>query len=117
MATITETITPQQVLEFSQTFSSTDIQWLIKQLRKQVEEKPLPDNVTLNEAVELYLEDKCSLGRAAELAEVTRWDIQDALSFRGSHIEVDCSKSVEEMDAMTKQLEQKGLLLDYQVFS
>jgi len=110
MATIAETITPQKFLEFSQAFSSTDIQWLIKQLKKRVEEKPLPDNATLNEAVELYLEDKCSLGRAAELAGVTRWDIQDALSFRGSSIEIDSSKSVEEMDAMTKRLEQKGLL-------
>jgi len=110
MATIAETITPQKVLEFSQAFSFTDIQWLIKQLKKRVEEKPLPDNATLNEAVELYLENKCSLGRAAELAGVTRWDIQDALSFRGISIEIDSSQSVEEMDAMTKRLEQKGLL-------
>jgi len=84
MATIAETITPQKFLEFSQAFSSTDIQWLIKQLKKRVEEKPLPDNATLNEAVELCLDDKCSLGRAAELAGVTRWDIQDALSFSRS---------------------------------
>jgi len=110
MATIAETITPQKVLEFSQAFSLTDLQWLIKQLRKQVEEKPLPNNATLNEAVECYLENKCSLGRAAELAGVTRWDIQDALSFRGISIEIDSSQSVEEMDAMTKRLEQKGLL-------
>lgn len=110
MTTIAETITPQKVLEFSQSFSSTDIQWLIKQLKKRLEEKPLPDNATLHEAVELYLEDKCSLGRAAELAGITRWDIQDALSVRGISIEINSSKSVAEMDAITKRLEQKGFL-------
>jgi predicted HTH domain antitoxin len=110
MTTIAETITPQKVLEFSQSFSSTDIQWLIKQLKKQLEEKPLPDHATLPEAIELYLEDKCSLGRAAELAGVTRWDIQDALFAQGISIEIDSNQSVEEMDAMTKRLEQKGFL-------
>jgi len=35
---------------------------------------------TLEEAMGLYLLDKCSLGRAAELAGLTRWDIMDELA-------------------------------------
>jgi len=37
-------------------------------------------HTTLAEAIGLYLLDKCSLGRAAELAGVTRWDIMDVLA-------------------------------------
>ncbi|HAI70598.1 MAG TPA: hypothetical protein DCM38_14320 [Gammaproteobacteria bacterium] len=64
----------------------------------------------MDEAIELYLADRCSLGRAPKLAGVTRWDIQDILSQRGIPIEIDCSQSVDEMDALTKRLECKGLL-------
>lgn len=110
MATSTETITPQKILELCQSFTLTDIQWLINQLTKLRGEKPLPDSATLEQAIELYLADKCSLGRAAELASVTRWDIQDTLSQRGISIEIDSNKSVEEMDALAKRLERAGLL-------
>jgi len=65
----------------------------------------------MDEAIELYLADQCSLGRAAELAGVTRWDIQDTLSQRGIPIEIDSCQSVEEMDALTERLERKGLFL------
>ena len=72
MPTSIETVTPQKVLELSQTFAFTDIQWLIKHLKKLLEAKALSDNATKEEAIELYLADKCSLGHAAELAGVTR---------------------------------------------
>ena len=44
----------------------------------------LPAHTTLDGAVELYLANVCSLGRAAELAGATRWDILDALHARGA---------------------------------
>ncbi len=40
-------------------------------------------HTTLEEAIGLYLLDKCSLGRAAELAGVTRWDIMNILAEYG----------------------------------
>ena len=110
MTSIAETTTPQKVLEMVQSFTFSDKNWLINQLKKLIEEEQLPESTSLNEAIELYLADQCSLGRAAELAGVTRWDIQDALSQRGIAIEIDSSQSVEEMDALTKRLEDKGLL-------
>jgi len=106
----TETLTPQQVLEISKSFSITDINWLVNQFKKLLNNEALPDRATLNEAIEFYLADKCSLGRAAELAGVTRWDIQDTLSQRGIPIEIYSSKSVEEMDALAERLKRKGLL-------
>ena len=104
------TATPQKVLELVQSFTFSDKNWLVNQLKKLIEDEPLPETTSLNEAIELYLADKCSLGRAAELAGVTRWDIQDTLSQRGIAIEIDSSQSAEEMDALTKRLEGKGLL-------
>ncbi|KHD07186.1 hypothetical protein PN36_04560 [Candidatus Thiomargarita nelsonii] len=110
MTTITETVTPQKVLELSRSFTFSDKNWLINQLKKLIEQEQLPNSATLDEAIELYLADQCSLGRAAELAGVTRWDIQDTLSQRGIPIEIDSCQSVEEMDALTERLEGKGLL-------
>ncbi|MCP4357888.1 MAG: hypothetical protein GY796_07730, partial [Chloroflexi bacterium] len=51
-----------------------------------------------------------SLGRAAELAGVTRWDIQNILYERGTPVEIYCDKSVEEMDELAEELEREGLL-------
>lgn len=110
MATITETITRQKVLELSKCLTIYDAIWLINQLKQLIEEKPLPVHASLEKAIELYLADNCSLGRAAELAGVTRWDIQDTLSSRGISVEIDSSQSVEEMDAVAKRLERKGVL-------
>ena len=74
------------------------------------EEEPLPETATLEEAIELFLADKCSLGRAAELAGVTRWDIQDILKERGIPIMIYSSKTTEEMDEHADDLERRGLL-------
>jgi predicted HTH domain antitoxin len=48
------------------------------------EEQPLPETASVEEAIALFLADQCSLGRAAELAGVTRWDIQDILKARAA---------------------------------
>lgn len=106
-----ETITPQKILELAQTLSPADLHWLQEQLSQLLQEdEPLPEQTTLDEAIELFLADKCSLGRAAELAGVTRWDIQDILKERGIPIMIYSSKTVEEMDQLAEELEQEELL-------
>lgn len=67
-------------------------------------------SATLEEATRLFLADKCSLGRAAELAGVTRWDIQRVLKERRIPIVIETDLTVEEMDQLTEELEREGLL-------
>ncbi|MEZ4733623.1 MAG: UPF0175 family protein [Caldilineaceae bacterium] len=112
MTTITfDTLTPENVLELAQKLSSADLQWLREQIEYLLEEEqPLPEQATLEEAIALFLSDQCSLGRAAELAGVTRWDIQDILKERGIPIKIYSDKSVEEMDQLAERLRQEGLL-------
>jgi predicted HTH domain antitoxin len=105
-----DTVTPQMVLDLTQTFSTREINWLITQLKQLVENELLPENATLDEAIELFLADKCSLGRAAELVGVTRWDIQQELASRGISIEIYSNQSVEDMDLLEEELERRGLL-------
>jgi hypothetical protein len=50
-----ETVTPQTVLELSQFFSTSEINWLITRLKQLVENKTLPDKATLTAAIELFL--------------------------------------------------------------
>ena len=89
--------TREQALdELINIFTANDLQWLREQLDRLLDDQaqpesvtvddddePLPESATLDKAIELYLADKCSLGRAAELAGVTRWDIMDELHERG----------------------------------
>jgi predicted HTH domain antitoxin len=111
MAITIETVTPQKILELAQTLSPADLHWLQEQLNQLLQEdEPLPEKATIDEAIELFLADKCSLGRAAELAGVTRWDIQDILKERDIPIMIYSSKTVEEMDQLAEELEQDGLL-------
>ncbi len=113
MSLTSEKLTVQKVLDLAQKLTSADQRWLIEQLSRLIDERddePLPEGVTLEEAVELYLADKCSLGRAAELAGVTRWDIQNILYERGTPVEIYCDKSVEEMDELAEELEREDLL-------
>lgn len=89
--------TRQQALdELVNIFTPNDLAWLREQLDRLLDagtqpesptvdddDEPLPESATLDEAIELYLADKCSLGRAGELAGVTRWHIMDELHERG----------------------------------
>lgn len=84
MATSTETVTPQKVLELAQSLSSDDLQWLIEQLHQFTEDTPLPKKVTLAEAIQLYQTEQCSLAKAAELVGITRWQLQKILYQRGT---------------------------------
>ena len=104
-------ITPEKLLEFVQTLSPDELRWLREQLDLLLdEEEPLPETATLEEAIELFLADKCSLGRAAELAGVTRWDIQDILKERGIPIMIYSGRTAEEMNELAEELEREGLL-------
>jgi predicted HTH domain antitoxin len=69
-----------------------------------------PAHATLDEAIALYLADACSLGRAAELAGVTCWDIQDRLKARGIPIVAAGDQSAAEIDTLAEQLEREGIL-------
>ena len=65
------TITPEQVLDLARRLSPADQRWLALHLQEHLSDAD-SEQVTLDEAVELYLADACSLGRSAELAGVTR---------------------------------------------
>lgn len=68
------------------------------------------DHATLADAVKLYLVDVCSLGRASELASVTRWDVLDALAARNAMQTPTEQRSADEMDDLADRLEQRGIL-------
>src|SRR5919108_5546653 len=101
------TINPEQVLELARQLSPAEQRWLALHLQKYLE-TTLPEHATLDEAVELYLADACSLGRAAELAGVTRWDIIDILKERDISIPIEGDLTADEMDDLFDTLEQEG---------
>ena len=74
------------------------------------DEAPLPEKTTVDEAIVLYLADRCSLAKAADLATVTRWDLQDIMYERGTPVEIYGHRTVEEIDALAEELEHEGIL-------
>lgn len=105
-----EGLTPQKILELAQTLPVHDLRWLAEQLNSLLDEPPLPGHATLDEAIDLYLTDQCSMGRAAELAGVTRWDLMDTLKERGIPLTVDSHLSASEIDKLAEQLEDENIL-------
>ena len=103
------TINPEQVLELARQLSPAEQRWLALHLQQHLE-TTLPEHATLDEAVELYLADGCGLGRAAELAGVTRWDIFDALQARGAMQRPGDIRSADEMEDLAERLERQGVL-------
>jgi hypothetical protein len=99
----------QDVLALVQMLSGPDRDRLLKLLRREPDE-PLPERASLDEAIELYLAEACGIGRAAELAGVTRWDVIDRLKERGLSQVVPDFESVEEMDAKSALLRREGYL-------
>lgn len=110
MSIQTGSVIAKKVLELATVLSPDDQNWLAEQLNRLLDDEPLPESATIDEAIELYLADECSLGRAAELAGVTRWDLQEILYERGTPVEIYNSKSVEEMDELADRLESRGIL-------
>jgi predicted HTH domain antitoxin len=109
MTTTTETETVHTILSLARQLSTAHRRWLAELLSRE-SDAPLPEHATLDEAIALYLLDACSLGRAAELAGVTRWDIQDRLKERGIPVPVAGDQSAQEIDELAEQLEREGIL-------
>lgn len=109
METMTQTTTIYEVLALARTLSLADRHRLAKLFGRE-QGAPLPERAPIDEAIGLYLMDACSLGRAAELAGVTRWDIIRRLKERGIPILVPGDQSAQEMDALAEQLEREGIL-------
>lgn len=109
MIRTSDTVTIQDILALTRHLSSADRHWLVE-LLSRLDDEPLPEQATLEEAIALYLADACSLGRAAELAGVTRWDIIDYLKERDIPIFVHSSRSAQEIDDLALELEREGIL-------
>ncbi|MGB0388794.1 MAG: UPF0175 family protein [Ardenticatenaceae bacterium] len=127
-----ETVTAENVLEQFLILSPADQEWLREQLDRlddlpengslngdepktsaiwqEDDQEPLPESASLDEAIELYLADRCSVGRAAELAGVTRWDLQHILYERGTPVEIYGHRTAEEIDELAEELEREGIL-------
>jgi predicted HTH domain antitoxin len=104
-----QAVTLHDVLSLARFLSVEDRQRLVTLLNWR-EDMPLPEQTTLEEAITFYLADLCSLGRAAELAGVTRWHIIDEFKERDIPILCYDNKTVEEIDALAEQLEHEGYL-------
>jgi predicted HTH domain antitoxin len=104
-----ESITVQQVFELAKSLSPLDQRLLAAMLNLRLSDS-LPEHATIDEAVDFYLADRCSLGRAAELANITRWELIDILKSRDIPIVIDAEFTASEMDDIEKDLEREGLL-------
>lgn len=109
MSTATSTATVQDVLAIALWLPDADRQRLAELLNRD-ENAPLPEHASLDEAIELYLVDACSLGRAAELAGVTRWDVMDRMNERDIPLIIAGDETAAEMDAKAEQMRREGIL-------
>jgi len=105
----TKNTTVQQIFSLVQNLSLIEQCALLERLNHQIE-KRLPQKATIDEAIALYLADQCSLGRAAELANVTRWDIIAILKKRNIPILIDTDFTTAEMDDIAEELAREGVL-------
>ena len=78
---------------------------LLKRRPAESKLNPLP----LDEAIELYVADVCGIGRVAELAGVTRWDVLDRMKERGIPQIVPGDRTAAEMDALANELRREGM--------
>jgi len=102
-------IKEQDELDLPATLSEADRKRYTELLKLRPHESrlnPLP----LDEAIDLYQLDVCGLGRAAELAGVTRWDVLDRMGERGLWQRSPDLETVEEIDAMIEQMRREGYL-------
>ncbi len=109
MAIQTQNVTMHQIIELIRNLSFIDQCSLLESLNRQVD-ACLPERATIDEAIALYLADRCSLGRAAELARVNRWELIEILKKRKTPVMIDTEFSASEMDAIADDLERKGVL-------
>jgi hypothetical protein len=108
-STATANATVQDVLAIARLLPEAERQRLVELLNRG-EDAPLPEQATIDEAIELYLADACSLGRAAELAGVTRWDVMDRMKECDIQIIITGHRTAEEIDTMAREWEHEGIL-------
>src|SRR5437867_13244437 len=77
------TITPQQVLDLARRLAPEQRRWLVTTIQTELADD-LPEQATIDQAIDLYLADQCSLGRAAELAGITQWALKRIVAERGT---------------------------------
>lgn len=102
-----KSVTLQDAIEVTEELSPADqlrlIAALSDRLSQEVEEAlPLPpvevpDQEALEQAIALYQQGEISLGRAAEMAGITRWELMRLLKARGSPVTIQVPPT-EEMD-------------------
>lgn len=109
MTVTSETVTEHTILALARRLPADRRRWVAEWLSRE-HDAPLPEHATLDEAIALYLLDACSLGRAAELAGVTRWEIQDRLRTWSIPIPIPGDQSAQAMDDFAAQLEREGIL-------
>lgn len=80
----------------------------LKKLLNGDENVPLPESATIDEAIEYYLAEACGLGRAAELAGISRWKLIDELGERGLWTYAAGNETAEEIDRLTRKLRSEG---------
>ncbi len=105
----TETAAVHHIFALAQNLSLLERCTLVERLNRHIDDN-LPNHASIEEALALYLAEKCSLGRAAELANVTRWDLLALLKKRNMTVIVDTDYTAAEMDALAAELEREGVL-------
>ena len=70
----------------------------------RVSEKDLPKVVRLYLAIELYREGKISLGKAAEIAKVSKWEMMEILASKGIPLQYDEEDLKEDVETLERLL-------------
>jgi predicted HTH domain antitoxin len=63
--------------------------------------------LSVEAAIQLYKEEEVTLGRAAEMAGITRWEFETLLADRGIERSVTCDP-VEDLDRQVERLHQRA---------
>lgn len=70
----------------------------------RISEKELPKTVRIYLAIELYREGVISLGKAAEIAGVSRWEMMEILASKGVSIQYDEEDLREDVETLERLL-------------
>ena len=99
----------QQILEMTKKLSLQEQCSIVAFLNREIDENK-PQEFTGDDAIALYLADRCSLAYAAELATMDRWEFIEALKQKKIPVHIQAELSAAEIDHLADQLEQKGVL-------
>ena len=70
----------------------------------KVRDEEVPKLVKLYLAIELYREGKVSLGKAAEIAEVSKWEMMEILASKGIPLQYDVKDLEEDIKTLEELL-------------